>query len=81
MDAYSSTVDRWQRCAMWRVMGAARTNGFERCCDSAANTSATAARVLNGMFDLLKDKDALEPGGCCLSDNHCIQDFRSNVLW
>ena len=47
-DAYSSTVDNWQRCEIWRVMGAARRDSRERCCDSAANTSATAARVLKG---------------------------------
>ena len=29
-------------------MGAARRDSRERCCDSAANTSATAARVLKG---------------------------------
>ena len=52
------------RCEIWRVVGAARRDIHERCCDSTANTPATAARVLKGMFDRLKDKHALEPGGC-----------------
>ncbi len=37
-----------QVVALWRVMGAARRDNRERCCDSAANTSAIAARVLKG---------------------------------